>query len=82
MGVPAITQVEGVKLSPFGSAPPEVIEQVVVAPPLVTVGAIDMADPPVPVTELGIMLMVGAAVLTLRETVVDPVPAEFVALMV
>jgi len=80
-GVPDMAQVDVFKLSPVGSTPPEVIEQVVVAPFMTTVEVIERADPTVPVLVLGEILMVGAPAPILKENVATGVfvPTLFVA---
>ena len=77
-----MAQVELFSVSPLGKAPPAVIEQVIVAPLLATVGVTEKAVPTVPMTELGEILMVGRAAFTVIVTLAEAFPAEFVALMV
>ena len=82
VGVPEITQVEASNVTPVGNAPPAVIEQVVVAPLLTTVGVIESAVPTVPETVIGEMLIVGNPGFTIRETLAELEPPEFVAVTV
>jgi hypothetical protein len=81
VGVPEITQVEASNVTPLCSAPPAVIEQVVVAPLLTTVGVIVRAELIAPETELGEKLMVGDPAPILKEKVATGVfvPTLFVA---
>jgi len=82
VGVPEITQVEGVRVSPSGRAPPAEIEQVVVAPLLVTIGVTEKAVPTVPITEMGAMLITGNPALTVIVTFAVLVPISFLMLIV
>jgi hypothetical protein len=81
VGVPEITQLEAFNETPLGNAPPAVIEQVVVAPLLTTVGVIVRRELTVPETVLGEMLMVGNPAPILKENVATGVfvPTLFVA---
>ena len=82
VGVPEITQVEAFNVTPVGNAPPAVIEQVVVAPLLTTVGVIVRRELTVPETELGEMLMVGKPAFTVMATLAELEPAVLVAVTV
>jgi hypothetical protein len=82
VGVPEITQVEAFNVTPIGNAPPAVIEQVVVAPLLTTVGVIVRRIVTVPVTELGEILIVGNPEFTVIDTLAELEPPPFVAVMV
>jgi hypothetical protein len=77
-----MAQLEAFKLSPSGNAPPEVIEQVVEAPLVTTVGVAEKAVPTAPVTEVGEKLKVGAPGLIISVTLAVPFPAALVAVTV